>query len=366
MGASIKIGGGTIRRFLNEKGIATSTAIIIAMVVIAAIGIGVWIATRPKPERKIGIIVSIGGLGDKSFNDLNYAGAKRAAEELGMKLDVVEPAAIPEMEGLQRAFAKAGIYDVIICVGFFQADPLSKVAPDFPNQKFILTDAVVDQPNVASLLFKANEGGFLLGVLATHLTTAKKVGVVGGMDIPLIHDFFMGFENGLKWADPTVTYIPPLYVGRFDDPVTGKELAITLIRDHGVDVIWAAAGKSGLGALEAASERGIKAFGVDACQCYLTYGGRPQHIPASMTKRLDVAIHETVVAAVRGKWRPGVHVGGVKEGWIGLCRLPGEEPFWEKLFGFEHAITIPPAALAHVENAKAGIIAGKIVVPRPW
>ena len=96
-------------------------------------------------------------------------------------------------------------------------------------------------------IFASFTRGFLLGVLATHLTEAKKVGVVGGMDIPLIHDFFIGFENGLKLADPTVTYIPPVYVGDFGDPVTGKELALALIDDRGVDVLWAAAGKSGLG-----------------------------------------------------------------------------------------------------------------------
>ncbi len=310
---------------------------------------------------RIGLILATGGLGDKSFNDISYAGALKAKEELGVELDYVEPKAIAEYEGYQRDFASSGEYEIIVCVGFDQADALNKIAQEFPNQKFAIVDMVVNQPNVASLLFKANEGGFLLGVIAAYMTQSKKIGIVGGMDIPLIRDFFIGFEEGVKWANTGATVLPTVYVGGWADPTKGKELALSLI-DAGCDVIWAAAGKSGLGALEAAKERGVYAMGVDACQCYL---GEGKHIFASMTKRVDVAVYETIKAAFTGTFQGGVMEKGVSEGWVGNCRLPEEEPLWEEKFQFTHSIEIPAQVLERVKEAKEKITREEIVVPRP-
>lgn len=308
---------------------------------------------------RIGLILATGGLGDKSFNDISYAGALRAKEELGVELDYVEPKAIAEYEGYQRDFASSGDYEIIVCVGFDQADALNKIAQEFPNQKFAIVDMVVNQPNVASLLFKANEGGFLLGIEAAYMTKTKKIGIVGGMDIPLIRDFFIGFEEGVKWADTGAVVLPTVYVGGWADPTKGKELALSLI-DSGCDVIWAAAGKSGLGALEAAKERKVYAMGVDACQCYLG-----EHIFASMTKRVDVAVYETIKAAFAGTFQGGVVEKGVAEGWIGNCRFPEEQPFWEERFGFTHGVEIPEEAMVKVAEAKEKIARGEIKVPRP-
>lgn len=309
--------------------------------------------------KKIGIILATGGLGDKSFNDISYAGALRAKEELGVELDYVEPKAIAEYEGYQRDFAASGEYEIIVCVGFDQADALNKIAQEFPEQKFAIVDMVVNQPNVASLLFKANEGGFLLGIAAAYMTKTGKIGIVGGMDIPLIRDFFLGFEEGVKWANTGAVVLPTVYVGGWADPTKGKELALSLI-DQGCDVIWAAAGKSGLGALEAAKERGVYAMGVDACQCYLG-----DHIFASLTKRVDIAVYETIKGAFLGTFQGGVFEKGVAEGWIGNCRFPDEEPLWEERFGFTHSVELPKEALEKMLEAREKIAQGEIRVPRP-
>ena len=310
-------------------------------------------------SKKIGLICATGGLGDKSFNDIAFAGATQAKEELGVEFDYVEPKAVAEYEGYQRDFAMSQEYEIIICVGFDQADALNKIAAEYPNQKFALVDMVVQQPNVASLLFKANEGSFLLGVIAANMSTSKKIGMIGGMDIPLIRDFFIGFEAGVKWANTGAEVLPGVFVGNWADPTKGKELAFSLI-DSGADIIWPAAGKSGLGSLEAALERGVFGMGVDACQCYIN--GK---MLASMTKRVDIAVYETIKSAYEGTFQGGIIEKGVAEGWVGMCRLTEEEKFWEEKYGFTHSMSIPQEILDKVLEAREKIKTGEIKVPRP-
>lgn len=306
--------------------------------------------------KKVGLILATGGLGDKSFNDISFAGVKRAQEDLGIEFDYVEPKAIAEYEGFQRDFAKTGEYEIIICIGFDQADALAIIADEYPDQKFAIVDMVVDKANVASLTFRANEGSFLVGVVAGMMTTTGKVGFVGGMDIPLIRDFFVGYEAGAKWANPNVEVLTPVFVGAWADPTRGKELAIGLI-ELGADGIYSAAGKSGLGALEGAHEREVWAFGVDACQCYLY-----SEIISSMTKRVDVAVYQMILSALLGTFEGGFYSGGVAEHWIGLCRLPEEEALWEETFDFDHD-PLPDVVLAKVEEARDEIVSGEITVP---
>jgi len=312
--------------------------------------------TKLTSPKKIGLILATGGLGDKSFNDISYAGLTRAKNEFGIVFDYVQPKAIAEYEGYQRDFAKTGNYALIICIGFDQADALTKVATEYPNQKFAIVDMPVDKPNVASLLFKANEGSFLVGVVAAMSSTTGKVGFVGGMDIPLIRDFFVGFEAGAKWANPSITVLDPVFVGDWGDPTKGKELAISLV-EKGGDAIFAAAGKSGLGALEAIHQKGVKGFGVDACQDYLYL-----EMIASATKRVDLAVYEMVLKAVLGTFQGGVYSNGVKEGWTGCCRLPEEEPFWDSTFNFNHT-PIASAVMDKLLQAQDKIVMGDITVP---
>ncbi|HEX9915504.1 MAG TPA: BMP family ABC transporter substrate-binding protein [Candidatus Bathyarchaeia archaeon] len=313
------------------------------------------IAELSKPP-KVGIVFATGGLGDKSFNDISMAGAQRAYDELGVEFDYVEPTAIAEYEGFQRDFAMSGDYILIVCIGFDQADALTLVASEYPDQNFALVDMVVDNANVASLTFRANEGSFLTGVVAGLTTTTGKVGFVGGMDIPLIRDFFVGYKAGAEWASPNVQVLEPVFVGDWADPTSGKELAVGLW-ELGADCIFAAGGKSGLGALEACDEKNINGFGVDACQCYLN-----DNMVASMTKRVDVAVYEMILDALVDKFQGGFYSGGLSDGWVGMCQLPDEKALWEETFDFTHE-ALPDTVIDKVLEAKNKIISGEITVP---
>jgi basic membrane protein A len=314
---------------------------------------------------KIGLILARGGLGDKSFNDLAYAGMVRAKAELNITFTYSEPASIADYEDAQRGYASDGGYALIVCIGFEQADALNSTAAAYPNQKFAIVDMVVSQSNVASLLFKANEGSFLTGVLAGMLTNTGKVGFVGGMDIPLIRDFYVGYKAGAEWANSSVTVLDPLFVGGWADPAVAREEALTLIV-LGADGIFAAAGKSGLGALLACNESNVNGFGVDSCQDYLY-----TQIRGSATKRVDNAVFEIVKAAVISKLLPnlqeggfegGVHSGGLAEKWVGCSRLPEEEAFWEQTFDFLET-PLPANVVTKLTEARDEIISGNITVP---
>jgi basic membrane protein A len=334
--------------------------IVVALIVIIAAG---WYL-RPAPDApddqgdvfKVGMVTGTGGLGDKSFNDIAFSGILQAYDEFEIEYDYVEPTAIAEYEGYQRDFAMSDEYDLIVCIGFDQADPLSVVAAEYPDQYFVLVDMVVENENVASLTFRSNEGSFLLGVVAGMASETGKIGFVGGMEIPLILDFFEGYEAGAIWANPEIEVMTPVYVGDWGDPAKAKELAVSLI-EGGADMIFQAAGGSGLGALEAAEEQQVNGLGVDACQDYLH-----DHMLASMTKRVDTAVYEMIVDVMNDEFEGGFKSGGIADDWIGMCRLPEEESYWEELFDFEH----PPlshAIIEKVEEAKAGILAGDITVP---
>ena len=352
---------------MNKLYTGLLAGILIGLIVGAAVA---WVAKPVPPTpvyNKIGIVLATGGLGDKSFNDLAYAGAVRARDELGIVFDYAEKKAISEYEGFQTNFAKTGEYALIVCIGFDQGDALNKTAQAYPNQNFAIVDMVEDFPNVASLLFKANEGSFLTGVVAGMTTQAKKVGFIGGMDIPLIRDFYVGYKAGVEWANPSVTVLDPVFVGGWGDPTKGKELAVSLI-GLGADGIFAAAGKSGLGALEAAHENGIKGFAVEACQDY-----PDPEIIDSATNRVDIAVYDMIKAAViskvlpkldasQGGFKGGIYTKGVAEGWTGCSRLPQEEPFWEATFSFTET-PLPENVLTKLTDARAGIIAGTITVP---
>jgi len=306
--------------------------------------------------KKVGLILATGGLGDKSFNDISFAGAMRAQEELGIEFDYVETTAIAEYEGYQRDFADSGEYEIIICIGFDQEPALNVIADEYPDQKFALVDMVAFKDNIASLVFAENEGSFLVGVAAGLMTETGKVGFVGGMDIPMIRNFFEGYEAGALWANPDVEVLTPVFVGSWSDPTKGKELATSLI-ELGADAIFGAGGKSSLGGHDGAHEQGVYSYGVDACGCYLYPG-----ILASMTKRVDVAVYQMIVSALTGTFEGGIYSGGLADRWVGLCRLPEEEALWEETFDFEHD-PLPAGVLMKVLEAQEKIISGEIIVP---
>jgi basic membrane protein A and related proteins len=233
-------------------------------------------------------------------------------------------------------------------VGFAQADAVQKVAAEFPKTRFTVIDGIVKLPNVQSVLFKEHEGSFLVGMLAAMASKTGKVGFVGGMDIPLIRRFECGYAQGAKYANPQIEVLQNMTgttPSAWNDPGRGGELAKAQF-DRGVDVIYAAAGNTGLGVYQAATDAHKFAIGVDSNQNYL----HPGVMLTSMVKRVDLAAYNSLMTAKNDAWQGGITVLGLKEGGIDWAL----DQYNEKL--------ISPAMKAKVDQAKADIIGGKIVV----
>ena len=173
----------------------------LSLLVVVVLLVGLIAVPAAAQKARIGLIFAEGGLGDQSFNDAAYRGLMQAKEELDIEVYYVEPADIAEMEEHQRAYADMGL-DLVIVIGFIHQSALTEVSADYPNIKFAIVDDVVDNPNVTSLLFEEHEGSFLVGVVAGMMTKSNVVGFVGGMEVPLIRKFQVGFEEGVKWANP--------------------------------------------------------------------------------------------------------------------------------------------------------------------
>jgi basic membrane protein A len=297
--------------------------------------------------KRVGIVYDIGGKDDKSFNAAAWEGVKRAAQDLPIKLRDVEPGDPTSIEPCMRAFAERG-YDLIIGVGFAQGPIMKDVARDYPELKFAIIDEFIDLPNVASLKFKEHEGSYLVGMIAARVTKTGRIGFVGGMDIPLIHKFAKGYEEGARYANPNVVVFPN-YVGVTDaawnNPGKGKELAKAQI-ERGADIVFQAAGNSGMGVFDAAEETGRLAIGVDSNQNWV----KPGFILTSMIKRVDGAVYNIVKEIVEGRFTGGLHLFGLENDGVGYA-----------LDEFNRHL-IPAAVLEEVERAKQDIIAGRIKV----
>ncbi len=265
----------------------------------------------------VGIVLSIGGLGDKSFNDSAYRGLEEAKKDLGINFKYVEPASPAEDEQYLREFAENN-YDLVIAVGFLMKDATEIVAKDFPNVKFAIIDETVDLPNVTSLLFAEDEGSFLVGALAAMMSETGTVGFVGGMEVPLIQKFQAGYEAGAKYVNPEIKTLSIYTSGPnpFNDPVRGKENALSLIK-QGADVVYHAAGGTGVGVIDAAKEAGVYAIGVDSNQDAVAEGV----VLTSMLKNVDVAVYNTVKAVQDGNFKGGIERLGVAEGGVGTTNF---------------------------------------------
>ena len=308
---------------------------------------------------RVGIVFDIGGKDDKSFNAAAWEGVKRAKQELGIFLRDVEPGDPTSIEPSMRAFAERG-YDLIVGVGFAQAPIMNDVARDYPNLRFAIIDGVIDLPNVASLIFKEHEGSFLVGMIAARTSKTGRIGFVGGMDIPLIHKFEKGYEEGARYANPKIQVFEN-YVGVTDaawnNPGKGKELSKAQI-ERGADVVFQAAGNSGLGVFDAAEEvtkyrrqNGIDppnvfAIGVDSNQNWV----KPGFILTSMIKRVDVAVFNTVKDLLESRFTGGIHEFGMDNDGIGYA-----------LDDYNREM-IPQSVLDEVDQARKDIIAGRIKV----
>ena len=306
----------------------------------------------------VGIVFDLGGRGDKSFNDGAYRGAARAMRDLGARVRFIEPGEGSDREAGLRLLAAEGM-DLVIGVGFIFTDDLTQLANEYPNVRFAGVDYAVavdstgaviqPPPNLAALKFREEEGSFLAGALAALVGNSRKVGFVGGMDIPLIHKFEAGFRAGVHAVCQGCEVISQ-YAGvtpeAFRNPGRGLELALSQYQS-GVNVIFHASGSTGLGVFEAARRRGKLAIGVDADQ----FNEAPGFVLTSMVKGVDQAVLDAISQAKDGTFKGGIYQLGLKEKGV------------DYIYDVNNKAIIPDSVRARVEALRQDIIAGRIRVP---
>ena len=316
---------------------------LIGALVAATLAVGPALAEDGQPA----VIFDMGGKFDKSFNEAAYNGAERFKDETGIEYLEFEITNESQRDQALRRMARRGA-KVVVAVGFSFATPLEEIAAEFPETQFVIIDSVVDQPNVQSVVFKEHEGSFLVGMAAALASETGKVGFVGGMDIPLIRNFAHGYEQGVKHVNPDAE----IYVNMtgttpaaWNDPAKGAELAQSQF-DRGADVVYAAAGGTGLGVLQAAADSGKLSIGVDSNQNYL----HPGSVLTSMLKRVDVAVYNAFKSGMDGSLAAGEQSLGLAEEGVGYALD-------------EHNRDLISADMeAELEAAKAEIIGGGIEV----
>jgi basic membrane protein A len=333
------------------------TLLVVHAALLFAGGRGVTQVSKPG-ALNVGIVLDVGGRGDKSFNDGAYAGADSAARILGPAIRFIEPGEGSDREAGLRLLAAENM-DLVIGVGFIFSDDITKLAKEYPNIPFACVDyalAVDDKgnvlpppPNVAALKFREEEGSFLVGALAALVGKSKKVGFVGGMDIPLIHKFEAGYRAGVKQVCPDCEVIAQ-YAGvtpdAFKNPGKGKELALSQYQS-GVNVIFHASGSTGQGVFEAARVMNKLAIGVDADQ----YDEAPGHILTSMVKGVNAAVFDAIKRVQNHTFKGGIYSFGLAEGGVGY------------VYDEHNKALIPDSVHTRIEQLKQDIIAGRIKVP---
>ena len=293
------------------------------------------------------IVFDMGGKFDKSFNESVHDGAEAFTKSTGTAVREFEPQNDTQREQALRNFANRG-QDPIIAVGFSQATAVKTVAAEFPKIRFVIIDSVVDAPNVQSILFREEQGSYLAGLIAALRSATGTIGFVGGMDVPLIRKFACGYEQGAKHANPQIKVLQNMTgstPAAWADPVRGAELTRSQI-ERGADVVFQAAGATGIGILQAAADAGKYGIGVDSNQDAL----HPGHVLTSMVKRVDVATTTTLSAAREGTWKPGTTVLGLEQNGVALT------------FDQYNAPAVTEDMKSKVETTRAEIIAGTLKV----
>jgi basic membrane protein A len=294
---------------------------------------------------KIGVVFDSGGRGDKSFNDSAWAGIERAKKEISLEVADVDSRAPKDYEGNLTALAEKGM-DIVFAVGISQEEALKVVAPRFPNVKFVSVDGNVDAANVRNLQFKEEQGSFLAGYLAGLMTKANKLGFVGGFDIPTIRRFEAGYRAGVMTAKPEVEVLPSKFTESWDDVALGKAAANTLF-DQGADIVYHAAGRAGLGVIDAAEDKKKLAIGVDSDQDYVAEG----FVLTSMIKHVDVGVYQTIKDVSAGTFTPGTKMFTLADGGVGLSDFK----YTKQIIG--------PERMQKIEEVKKKIVDGVIKVP---
>ena len=291
------------------------------------------------------LIFDLGGKFDKSFNEMAFTGAQRWAEETGGTFREIELQSEAQREQALRRFAEAGA-NPIVMAGFAFASALETVADEYPNTKFTIIDMVVDKPNVRSVVFNEHEGSYLVGMMAAQASKSGTVGFIGGMDIPLIRKFACGYVQGAKAANPNATVIQNMTgttPAAWNDPVKGSELTKAQIA-QGADVVYAAAGGTGVGVLQTAADEGILSIGVDSNQNYM----HPGKVLTSMMKRVDNAVYDAFTAG--DALETGFNVMGLSNGGVGYALDDNNAPL------------VSADMKAAVDAAAAKIASGELAV----
>ena len=342
-------------------------------------------AQEEAAELKVGIVLSSGGKGDKSFNDSALRGLSRAQEEgLISNYKYLEPKQVSVVEKNLRFLAENG-YDLVIGVGFMQKDAVTKVSKEFPETKFAIVDEVVENDNVASITFKEHHGSFLAGAFAALMTNQEGiegineeqvVGFLGGMDMPLIHKFELGYTSGVEYINKregTNVKTKVTYAGSspsaFNDPAKGKEIALSQY-NSGADIIYHASGGTGGGLFNAAQKEGHYAIGVDSDQDYIA----PGYILTTMQKRVDNAVYDVVESLKNDNFEAGIKEYGLAKEGIKVS-LSGLGPMTKAALESgdisqeeadkirEMKDMIPGEIKERIKEIRDQIIAGEIEVP---
>ncbi|SFA92960.1 basic membrane protein A [Rhizobium sp. NFR07] len=315
---------------------------LLSLLAVAAIS-----TTALAAEIKPALVYGTGGKFDKSFNEAAATGAEAYKKETGTEYRDFEPTSDTQGEQAIRNFASRG-YNPVVAVSFAWTSAMEKVAAEFPDTKFVIVDSVVDLPNVRSVVYKEEEGSYLTGILAGMASKTGKVGFVGGMDIPLIRKFACGYAQGVKAVKSDAQVFQNM-VGTtgaaWNDPVRGGELAKNQI-DQGADVVYAAAGASGLGVLQTAADNKKFSIGVDSNQNHL----HPGSVLTSMVKRVDLAVYNAYKDTAEDKFTAGVQANGIKEDGVTAAIDENNKSL------------ITPEMQAAVDKAKADIVAGTVKV----
>ncbi len=312
-----------------------------------ALSVAVASASAQAADLNPAVVFDMGGKFDKSFNQSVYNGMERFKDESGVNYREFEVTNASQREQAIRRFAQRGA-NPIISVGFAQAAAVDKVAGEFPDARITLIDMVVDKPNVQSVVFNEHEGSFLVGMLAAMKSETGTVSFVGGMDIPLIRKFECGYAQGAQYVNKDINVIRNMTgstPSAWNDPAKGAELAVSQF-DRGSDVVYAAAGGTGVGVYQAAADSGKYAIGVDSNQNYL----QPGTMLTSMVKRVDVAAYNSLKAMQDGTWQAGFQALGLAQGGVDWALDEHNEAL------------ITAEMKSAVEAAKKAIIAGEIKV----
>jgi basic membrane protein A and related proteins len=298
-------------------------------------------------ETKPAVVYDTAGKFDKSFNEAVYQNGVKVMEAKGIKVREFEPQNEAQREQGLRRLASRG-FSPIVAVGFNMASAVEKVATEFPAIHFTILDMVVDKPNVQSIVFKEHEGSFLVGALAAKKSKSATISFVGGMDIPLIRKFECGYEQGAKYVNPKITVLQNMTgstPSAFSDPAKGSELAKSQF-SQGADVVYAAAGGTGLGVYQAAADAGKFAIGVDSNQNHI----HPGTMLTSMVKDVGLAAVRSWTADQAGSWKPGIQVLGLSDNGVDWALDDNNKTL------------ITPELKTYMDGLKADIIAGKIKI----